>query len=165
VSASDATPPSVMVIGLGNLDRGDDGAGLLVARGVRAADARAEVIEVRDEAACLDALQTAGDVIVIDAMRSGADAGSVRRIDLEGETLPLSFASRSTHALGLATAIELARALNGRLGHIVFYGIEGRTFDLGSTLSSEVARAVQSTTDAVLADLRRRETYARVGDA
>lgn len=160
-----STPPAVLVIGLGNLDRGDDGAGLLVAQGVRAVDANVRVIEARDEAVCLDALRMVRDVIIIDAMRSGAAAGSIRRIDLELEALPASFAPRSTHMLGLATVIELARALNSALAHIVVYGIEGRAFDLGSTISSEVRGAVESATNAVLAELRRSRTYAGVGDA
>jgi hydrogenase maturation protease len=158
-------PVSALVIGLGNLDRGDDGAGLLVARSVRAADPRAEVVEARDEAACLEALRTARDIIVIDAMRSGAALGSVRRIDLDVETLPTSFAPRSTHVLGLATVIELARALNVTPGHIVVYGVEGRTFDLGSPMSREVRSALESTTSAVLAELRRSRLYAGVADA
>jgi hydrogenase maturation protease len=129
------------------------------------ADARSDVVEARDEAACLDALRCSSDVIVIDAMRSGDEVGSVRRIDLDVESLPESFAARSTHSLGLTTTIELARALNRALGHVVVYGIEGRAFDLGSMISPEVERAVRLTTGAVLAELQLSRTYARAGDA
>ncbi len=165
MNGDDPTRYPMRVIGLGNLDRGDDGAGLLVARSVRDQQDRANVVEARDEAACLEALRVAGDVIVIDAMCSGAAVGSVRRVDLGEETLPPSFAARSTHSLGLATTIELARALNGDLGRIIVYAIEGITFDLGSTMSPNVRRAVQSTTDAVLTELRASRSYAGVPDA
>jgi hydrogenase maturation protease len=49
----------------------------------------------------------------------------------------------TTHAFGVAEAVELARVL-GRLPHrLSIYGIEGRKFDLGSAPSLEVALAVE----------------------
>ena len=69
-----------MVIGVGNAWRGDDGAGLAVARRVRElAPAGVEVREVESDATALvDVWSGAEHVVVVDAARSGAAPGTVR---------------------------------------------------------------------------------------
>jgi hydrogenase maturation protease len=142
----------VVVVGLGDLMRGDDAAGLLVARRMRQREPRIEVVETPDVAACLDVLRRGERVIVVDAMRSGAPAGTVRRIDVREEPLPASFSPGSTHALDLGTAVELARALGTLPRRTVVYGIEGARFRLGEAVSPEVLAAVARVVEAVLAE-------------
>ena len=59
----------------------------------------------------LDRWEGAGEVIVVDAVRSGAPAGTVHRLDRAGRADPAALRG-STHAFGLAETIELARALD-----------------------------------------------------
>jgi hydrogenase maturation protease len=69
-----------LVIGIGNPDRGDDAAGLAVARRVRAAAARRDVTVtelIGDQLALLDIWDGVKDVYVIDAVCSGGAPGSV----------------------------------------------------------------------------------------
>jgi len=145
-------PSAVLVVGVGNLARGDDAAGLLVARRIRLREPRIEVVEVPNATDCLDALRRGERVIVVDAMRTGAPAGTVRRFDLQDEPLPASFSPGSTHALGLATAVELARALGTLPRRVVVYGIEGARFELGAAPSPEVLAAVDRVAEAVVAE-------------
>ncbi|MFI5005621.1 MAG: hydrogenase maturation protease [Solirubrobacterales bacterium] len=132
----------VVVIGVGNALRGDDAAGLHVARRLRA-DPRSAGIEVRElegEAlALLDIWEGADAAVIVDAVSSGAPPGTIHRMEAEAEPLPSTLrGSTSTHALGLREAIELARALHRLPAHVVIYGVEGRDFEAGTELSTEV---------------------------
>jgi hydrogenase maturation protease len=91
-------------------------------------------------------------VIVVDAVASGAPAGTVHRLDPVGDPLPAEFARGSTHAFGLAETIELARTLDRLPPRITVYGIEGTDFRAGDELSAPVRAAV----DAVRLELRER---------
>ena len=85
--------------------RGDDAAGLEVAR-------RAGGVEHEGDATrLLDAWAGADDVVVVDAAASGAPPGTLRWFDASAAPLPAAQLRSSTHAFGVADAIELARAL------------------------------------------------------
>ena len=103
-----------LVLGLGNEWRGDDGAGLEVARAVRAiAPPGARIVEFEGEPSSLiDAWAGEREVVLVDAVSSGAPPGTVLRPDLLREPAPISAFPRSTHHLGVAEAVELARALD-----------------------------------------------------
>jgi len=91
--------PPTLVIGVGNPDRGDDAAGLMAARRLRA-DAQPGVVvrEASGEAtALIDAWDGFARVIVIDAAHSGAAPGTVTRFDAVAAPLPASLARESTH--------------------------------------------------------------------
>jgi hydrogenase maturation protease len=153
-----SAPERTVVIGVGNRWRSDDAAGLLAARRVRdLAPEAVEVTELEGEpVSLLDAFEGADAVLVIDAVSSGAAAGTVHRVDARAEPLPEPLAGPSTHLLGLAEAIELARAL-GRLPRLlVVYGIEGGRFEAGEGVSGPVAAAVEEAAAAVVDELRGR---------
>ena len=78
---------------------------------------------------------------MIDAITSGADCGTVVEIDATSSILPAGLC-HSTHALGPAEAVELARALGKLPARITILGIEGGDYSFGAGLSSEVERAV-----------------------
>ena len=150
-----------LLIGLGNELRGDDAAGLLVAREARrrlggAADGAAgvEVLELGGEpVGLLEAWDGAGRVVLADAVASGAAPGTVHRLDAAAAPLPAAFAGASTHALGLAEAIELGRSL-GRLPRgLVVLGIEGADFATGAEPSEAVRGAVSEAAARALAEI------------
>lgn len=139
------------VVGLGNELRGDDAVGLSVARALRRLEPAADVMESSGEpAGLLEALRGVDEVVLVDAVSSGARPGVIHRFDASAAALPLVHGA-STHDLGLSDAIELGRALGLLPERLVVLGIEGRTFELGAPLSPEVARAA----DEVVAELRR----------
>jgi hydrogenase maturation protease len=130
------------VVGVGNAWRGDDGAGLELARRLRGL-AGVDVRELDgDPAALLDALAGAGEAIVIDAVRSGAPPGTIHRLD--AAALPAGLRSASSHALGVAEALALGRALDRLPARLELYGIEAGELAPGAPLSAPVARAVEA---------------------
>lgn len=136
-----------LIIGVGNPDRGDDGAGPAVIRqltGMRTS-------ELRDCSALIDTWSGEHSVVVVDAMQSGGTPGSVMTINAATETMPTQ-AFRSTHSFGLAESIELAKALNRMPVSMTIYGIEAASFERGSPLSAAVAVAVDNVAKAIQSD-------------
>jgi hydrogenase maturation protease len=138
-----------LLIGLGNELRGDDAAGLLVAREARrqlAEGGIADPVEVRELAGepvgLLEAWAEAERVVLADAVASGAPPGTVHCLDAAAGPLPAAFAGASTHALGLAEAVELGRSL-GRLPQaLLVLGIEGSDFATGAEPGEPVRAAI-----------------------
>ena len=147
--------PRVLVIGIGNTYRGDDAAGLAVAEWLRAT-APPDVEVVRHEGEPISLLEEWDQVPVVylvDAMASGAEPGNVCRFDAADGPLTARFRPRGSHALGVADAIELGRALGRLPGRLVGYGIEGGCFATGATLSPAVREAVAVVSERLLAEL------------
>ncbi|WP_374575567.1 hydrogenase maturation protease [Phenylobacterium sp.] len=150
-----AEPGEVLVLGIGNPDRGDDGVGRMAAR-LLAADAPAhvEVAESGGEATdILEHLEDAASAILIDACATGGAAGTVHRFDVSVEGLPSGVFGVSTHGFGLHEAIELGRALGCLPRRCVVYAIEGERFETGAPLSEAVAAAAEEVALRVRAEL------------
>jgi hydrogenase maturation protease len=143
-----------LVIGVGNPDRGDDAAGLAVARRVRdAAPPDVTVTELDgDQLKLLDAWDGADEVYVVDAVCSGGRPGTAYRFDAESP-LGARFRQRGTHTFSLAEVIELARALHRLPARLAGFGIEAATFALGAGLSPEAEAAVRAVADQILDEL------------
>lgn len=146
----------MMVIGVGNRWRGDDAAGLAVARRVRElARGGIEAREVEGDATALvDTWSGADAVVVVDAATSGAPPGTIRRFDARSVPLPARCVRSSTHAFGVPEAIELARALDRLPARLEVYAIEGASFRAGDRLSPAVDRAVEQLAASLGADCR-----------
>jgi len=144
---------TVCVVGVGNALRGDDAVGLEVARlldgtlplGVRLVECEGEPVSL------LSSWEDCDTAIVVDATESGQEPGTVRRLAAHDGPLPPELQRASTHLLGVAEAVELARALGRLPGRTIVYGIEGGTFDTGAPLSE----AVQAAAAEVAASIRR----------
>ena len=144
-----------LVIGVGNEWRGDDAAGLLVARQLRShVQTSCAVLEHDGEGAALMELWKCWDaVVVVDAVRSGAEPGTVYRCDAISQPLPTKIRHGSTHAFSLGEAIELGRALNQLPRHLVVYAIEGQNFEAGDRLSSQVEGVISAVADRILREV------------
>jgi hydrogenase maturation protease len=144
----------IVVIGVGNPDRGDDAVGLAVARRIRdAAPPGVTVTELDgDQLALLDAWDRASDVYVVDATCSGGEPGTVCRFDTSAR-LDSRFRYRGTHTFSLADVIELARALHRLPARLTGYGIEGAAFDLGAPLSPSAEAAARTVAEEILHEL------------
>jgi hydrogenase maturation protease len=134
-----------VVIGVGNPDRGDDGAGRAVARRLASRnDCGLVVRECSGEATSLMSLWTGfDDVVVVDACRGAGPPGSIHRFGPEDVERVATLQHASTHSLGVAAAIGLARALGTLPSRLVICAIEARDCGEGEGLSPEVGRAVQ----------------------
>jgi len=135
--------------------RGDDGVGLSVASLVRGrVPADVAVLECEQEPTrLLDAWEGADVAVVVDAVLSGAEPGSIHRFDVSADPVPARMFRSSTHAFGIGDAVELGRALGRLPARVVVFGIEGADFGLGAELTDPVAAAVESVAQAVIAEL------------
>jgi hydrogenase maturation protease len=147
---------SVLVIGVGNPDRGDDAVGLLVAREVAQLGlAGVDVVESQgDVSQLLELFQRHHTVFVIDAIGSGNPAGTIFCFEANGALLPRNFSSGSTHALGLAVAIDLAQTLNQLPPRLMVLGVVGQNFAIGSPASSAVEKAIPEVVDRISKEIR-----------
>lgn len=130
------------IICCGNADRGDDAAGLLVARRLQAIG-----IPAREESgeglALMASWEGADDVILVDAVVTGAVPGSIQMWDARTAPVIRDVFLCSTHGFGVADAIELARALGQLPARLMVYGIEAREFSPGAAPSPAVLEAVE----------------------
>lgn len=134
---------TTLVIAVGNVFRGDDGVGPELAGRVRALDLpRVTVADALGDVGLIDAWAGHDRVILLDAVHSGAAPGTVIRRDLLAAPLPRDWFRLSSHQLGVADAVELARRLHKLPPHLVFIGIEGERFESGVGLSPRVAAAL-----------------------
>lgn len=147
---------NVVVIGIGNPDRGDDGAGVAVTAllrerplppGIRVVDGDG------DPARLLDAWDGADLAVVIDAVHSHtAPAGYVHRISVRGaKPVELAAGAPTSHGLGPGDAISLAAALDRLPGSVLVFAIEGERFDLGDDVSATVSASVARVADEIAA--------------
>jgi hydrogenase maturation protease len=133
---------SPIIVGIGQSAAGDDGVGLAVARVLasRGVDAR----ETTDASVVLALLEAGRRIVVVDAVVGGGPVGAVIRLDpqaLGSGPQPLS-----SHGVGVAEALELARILYGE--HVTTkVAIVGIAIDrprvLGGELSPAVAAAIE----------------------
>lgn len=148
---------AVVVIGVGNPDRGDDGVGpevLARLAGRLPGGVRLVRLAGADPAGIIDAWSGAGRAVLVDAMVSGTAPGTIARFDAAAGPLPAGVRLASTHALGAETAVEIARALGRLPDRLVVYGVEGEAFAVGAGLSPTVAAAVPATVQRVLEEVR-----------
>lgn len=145
---------NALIIGVGNEYRSDDAAGLVVARRLRRRAGKSFcVIEQSGEGASLiESWRGARSVIVIDAVMSGAAPGTIHRFEANTQPLPHNFFRYSTHAFGLAEAIELARALGELPPRFIVFGIEAADFTAGLGLSAAVDEAAQRLEEQISAE-------------
>jgi hydrogenase maturation protease len=141
---------ATLVVGVGNPLRGDDGVGPAVAALVRArAHPGVQVAEVHlDPIALLDLWAGRRRIVLVDAVCSGAPAGTLVAVDLRRYPLPRT-ATASTHGFGLAQVVELGRALGRLPGELVFVGVEVGRLGAGTGLSEPVLAGVRAAAERV----------------
>lgn len=139
----------MLVIGVGNAYRRDDGAGVAVAEALAARGLTGvEVVAHHGEGAELMALwKGRGHVVVVDAVSSGAAPGSIHRFVAQDQELPANMFCFSSHAFGLAQAVSMARVLGQLPARLIILGIEGIDFGPGEGLTPAVAAAVAAVVD------------------
>lgn len=139
----DPRPVFSLFIGVGHPFRRDDAVGPWLAERLAQAGCRA-LAHTGDGADLVGCFGMAKDILIADATQSGAPPGHIRLIDARAAPLPDRTFRNSTHELGLAFAIETARALGLLPRSLWVLGIEGQDFGFGETLSPAVARAAEA---------------------
>lgn len=136
---------NALVVGLGHPDRGDDAAGWLVADLLE----RHPQLTVRRLSADPSILLTepqwlaAREVLLVDAVRTGAEPGTVHRFDLDELLDAAPATGAGSHDLGITTTLRLARSLGRLPERVTVFGIEAGTFEPGETPCDAVLVAVE----------------------
>ena len=147
--------PRILVAGLGNDLRRDDGVGpeiaLRVARSSR--PGVTVLVNAGEPADLIEAWRGADVAIVLDAMRLGLDPGGCRRFEIDRAGLPRGPFALSSHATNLPDVVELARALDALPGRLLVFGVEGADFGPGEGLSPRVAASVERVAGEVLEEV------------
>ncbi len=147
----------IVVLGIGNPDRADDGVGAVVAArlagrlppGVTLVVRSGDILGLVEDWANCDAL------ICADAAAPMATPGGIHRIDAASGELPRGAACTSSHAFGLAEAIALARELQTLPETVVVYAVEGTCFDGGAPMTPQVAAAVDEVAERIIEEVGR----------
>ncbi len=143
-----------VVIGVGNRWRRDDAAGFEVIDQlrVRLGDQIALVESDGEPTRLLDAFALAPTVVMVDAVVTGADPGTIHRFT--DDDLPDRMGiGQSSHLVGLIGTIELGKLLGKLPNGLVLIGIEATDFDNGEGMTDAVIAGVAAAVGAVLAEL------------
>jgi len=145
----------VVVIGIGNSYRRDDGVGPAVAVAV---DARAMpgvrvIRDAGDPCGILDAWADARLAVVVDAaVATPSVPGRIHRCTID----QLQGASAvSSHGVGIATVLALGEALDRMPADVVLFAIEVTETGYGVGLSPRVAAAIPHAVAAVMSEVSR----------
>jgi hydrogenase maturation protease len=151
-----AASERVLVVGVGNLGRGDDGIGPLVVRQLLGRVPPDVVILERsgDALALIDDWEGRDAVILVVAAAPGGTPGNIHRIDLLRDVLPRELSLFSTHGFGMAETVGLADALDLLPGQVIAFAIEGANFDPEAPISPPVAAVTDEVADRVAAELK-----------
>jgi len=147
---------SVLVLGLGNPLRGDDGVGPRIIEeltrrglpeGVTALDVGNAGLDL------LNILEGWERAVIIDAAEMGQEPGCFIRFTPDDARLTQAGDHFSLHNAGLSEALALASALGRTLPELVIFGVQPAEVDWKAGLSSVVEAAVPALTDAVMKEL------------
>ena len=153
--ASSGARERVLIVGAGNRDRGDDAAGLLTLELLpRPLPDSVGVAQVGDDPFVqLDRLARSDRLIAVDAVRTGAPAGTISRFDGLDALQHADDLPRGTHELGLRELLGMAQAMGSWPEKVVLFAIEGADFRLGSRPSPEVESAAREVASRIVAEI------------
>jgi hydrogenase maturation protease len=150
VGAIDEPSGTIKIIGIGQSLRGDDAAGLTAVRlwqetyQVRNVHPNVQVeLAELPGIGLLSLLEGARVAILVDAVHSGASAGTIYELT-ENQLEAFNNGAGSAHGWGVAETLSLGRKLMSSTfpGKLILIGIEAGQLSLGETHSLEVERAL-----------------------
>ncbi len=139
----------ILILGIGQSLRSDDGAGLAAIHHweetfpltARNASITASEIELPG-LELLNLLEGFDAAILVDAVQSTAKPGTIHQLE-EADILGFAEAHQSAHGWGVAETLQLARRLDLALPkNILLIGIEGENFLPGISLSQSILAAL-----------------------
>jgi hydrogenase maturation protease len=146
-----------LVLGVGSPLMGDDGVGVAALSGLRSGWRFDDGVELADGGTwgmtLLPAIETAGRLLIIDAIRSGARPGDL--VELGRDALPRGLATKlSPHQIDLREVLALAD-LRGLLpADAVAIGLEPYRVELDAGLSRQLAARLPALEERVVSRLR-----------
>jgi hydrogenase maturation protease len=151
------SPFAVLVIGLGNLLRGDDAVGPRVVEELTRRGLPEEVTALDGGTGGLDLLQVLEGwkrVVVIDAADIEREPGQFVRFTPDQARLAHAADRFSLHNAGLSEVLALANALGRPLPEMVIFGVQPAEIGWGEGLSPALEAALPTLADAVLEEIK-----------
>ncbi|WP_406375554.1 hydrogenase maturation protease [Streptomyces sp. NBC_00647] len=151
----------IVVIGVGNPLRGDDGIGPAVVEALRGRVPDGTVLAVSDgePARLLGIWRGADTVVIVEALRTRPARPGALHTLTPAEAAGHSRGTASTHGFGLGDCLALAEALDLLPPRLVVHAVEVADVELGTPLSDAVRSALPELTDRAAASVR--QAYAR----
>jgi len=150
-------PATVVVLGLGNLLRRDEGLGVralqlleasyILPDGVRLVDGGTLGLDL------ISHVEGAEYLLVLDAMLTDGPPGGLLR--LAGEEIPAFFGIRNSHDVGLADLLAVLKLRETEPREVVVLGMQPGAVELGWGLSREVEERLGELVEAAAGELRR----------
>ena len=155
MAETDDPSPQVAVVGVGNEIMRDDGVGPRVIAELESRPA-AETDEVRLYDAgttaflALEAMSGCERAIVIDAIRTGGEPGTVQEYRFVDGAFDGEAPEMTMHDVSFTEALGYAEDAYDLPDDVLVLGVEPATIEPGTALSERVERAVPSVVDAIL---------------
>ncbi|OGW51821.1 MAG: Ni,Fe-hydrogenase maturation factor [Nitrospirae bacterium RBG_13_43_8] len=147
----------MVIRGVGNLLLSDEGVGVHVATELMKTKLPPEVSVVEggtDGFRLLNVITEADRLIVIDAVRGGAEPGSIYRFDIDDvRNCPSGFKT-SVHQIGILEVIDLSELI-GKKPHTTIIGIEPKSLEMGMELTPEIKSKVPRMIDLIFQELEK----------
>jgi hydrogenase maturation protease len=134
----------LLILGIGNGFRKDDGLGPAIIKLLQRSDLQGVELQTQsgEGSSLMAAWHGYEQVVLVDAVCSGALPGTVFELEASEQVIPSRFFHYSTHAFSVAEAIEMAKALGELPQALTLFGIEGADFGSGTGLSPIVTAAL-----------------------
>jgi len=151
---------SILIAGIGNIYRRDDGVGILVARAIKdrintntKSGINVDIVEMNDPSLLIDILQSYDKAIIIDAVMGNSmdRIGTIHTlsyrdiIDNSGDEIVTS-----THTIDLRELVMLIGMIYNDDKDLILIGIEGHDFGMGEGLSPELKYRIDGIVSAVI---------------
>ncbi len=157
-AASAGSRSAIVVLGLGNLLRRDEGLGIRALERLQTRYTLPDAVQQVDggtlglELLCY--LEGAARVLILDAALTDGPPGTLLRA--AGDELPAFFGMRtSPHEVALADLLAVTKLRGTEPGEVVVWGMQPAAFELGWELSEAVAAHLDALVDAAVTELRR----------
>jgi hydrogenase maturation protease len=157
-AASAASRGAIVVLGLGNLLRRDEGLGIRALERLQACYTLPDAVQQVDGGTLgldlLCYLEGAARVLILDAALTDGPAGTLLRA--AGDEVPSFFGMRtSPHEIALADLLAVTKLRGTEPGEVVVWGMQPAAFELGWELSEAVATHLDALVDAAAIELQR----------
>ncbi len=146
-----------LILGVGNYLMSDDGLSVHVLERIHAGNFIPDGIEVIDGGTCgldlLQYLEGITNLIIIDAVKTrNGRPGSIVR--LEGDQIPAYLSLKiSPHDIGLPDLLATAKLRDLYPEHIIVFGIQPASLEMGVELSPEVAANVDPLIELIIKEV------------
>lgn len=147
----------ILVLGIGNILLRDEGIGVRVIEHMHSMPINKDVEIVDGGTSGMDLLDVLAErekVIVVDAVDSGHEPGTVLQFGLD-QIVQKEQTAVSLHELGIAETINMTKQMGCAPKEVVFFGVQPQNIDCGLELSQSVQNVIQKVAELILAEIKK----------